>query len=86
MEIVYELPIEIEELLDGSDYKYIGTSPDLPNLIVVGDTIEEVVALAPDVARALIQTLRDHDLPVPHLATARQPWQTPIMGCGFQST
>jgi len=79
MELVYELPVEIQELDDGDDYKYIGTSPVLPNLIVVGDTIDEVVALAPGVARALIQTMRDHNLPVPHLATARQPWQTQVL-------
>ena len=49
MELVYELPVEIQELDDGGDYKYMGTSPVLPNLIVVGDTIDEVVALTPGV-------------------------------------
>ncbi len=68
MELAYELPVEIQELDDGGDYKYMGTSPVLPNLIVVGDTIDEVVARAPGVARALIQTMRDHNLPVPHPA------------------
>lgn len=57
---MYELRIEVEELDDGGDYKYMGTSPDLPNLIVVGDTVEEVLALAPGVARALIETMSEH--------------------------
>ncbi len=58
---MYELRIEVEELDDGGDYRYMGTSPDLPNLIVVGDTVEEVLALAPGVARALIETMRVGD-------------------------
>ena len=52
METMYELRIEIEELNDGGDWKYMGTSPDLENLIVVGNTVEEVMAQAPGVARA----------------------------------
>lgn len=79
MGLVYELPIEIRELDDGSDYKYIGTSSALPNLIVVGDTIEEVVASAPDVARALIQTMREHNLPVPPLVAVHEPWQIQVL-------
>jgi predicted RNase H-like HicB family nuclease len=57
---MYELRIEIEELNDGGDYKYMGTSPDLPNLIVVGDTVDEVLARAPGVAQALIETMREY--------------------------
>jgi predicted RNase H-like HicB family nuclease len=55
---LYDLQIEIEELDDGSDYRYIATSPDLPNLIVVGDTTEEVLSLAPQVAAALIASMK----------------------------
>lgn len=55
---LYDLQITIEELDDGSDYRYIAASPDLPNLIVVGDTIEEVLALAPQVAAALIASMK----------------------------
>lgn len=64
-EVLYELPIEVEELDDGSDYRYIATSPDLPNLIVVGDTIEEVLELAPGVAGALIASMRAAGDPLP---------------------
>lgn len=55
---LYDLQITIEELDDGSDYRYMAASPDLPNLIVVGDTVEEVLSLAPQVAAALIASIK----------------------------
>jgi len=55
---LYDLKVELEELHDGSDYRYMATSPDLPNLIVVGDTTEEVLALVPQVAAALIASMK----------------------------
>jgi len=55
---LYDLEIEVEELDDGGDYRYMATSPDLPGLIVAGDTVEEVLALAPQVAAALIASMR----------------------------
>jgi predicted RNase H-like HicB family nuclease len=55
---LYGLQITIEELNDGGDYRYIAVSPDLPNLIVVGDTVEEVWSLAPQVAAALIASMK----------------------------
>jgi predicted RNase H-like HicB family nuclease len=55
---LYDLQITIEELNDGSDYRYLAASPDLPNLIVVGDTIDEVLSLAPQVAAALIASMK----------------------------
>ena len=79
MDALYELRIQIEELDDGSDYRYLGTSPDLLNLIVVGDSIEEVLACAPGVARALLETMHEHGQPVPALAEAHQPWQTSVL-------
>lgn len=45
--VPYGLRIELEELDDGGDYRHMATSPDLPGLIVVADTTEEVPALAP---------------------------------------
>ena len=56
--MLYDLEIRVEELRDGSDYRYLATSPDLPNLLVAGDSAEEVLALAPRVAAALIASLR----------------------------
>jgi len=64
-EVLYDLQIEVEELDDGSDYRYMATSSDLPNLIVVGDTVEEVLDLAPGVASALIASMRAAGDPLP---------------------
>jgi predicted RNase H-like HicB family nuclease len=55
---LYDLPITVEALDDGGDYHYMAVSPDLPTLIVVGDTVEEVLALAPQVAAALIASMK----------------------------
>jgi len=55
---LYDLEIEVEELDDGGDYRYMATSPDLPGLIVAGDTVEEVLALTPQVAAVLIASMR----------------------------
>ncbi len=62
---LYDLQLLIEELDDGSDYRYVGGSPDLPNLIVVGDTVDEVVSLAPQVATALIASMKASGDPLP---------------------
>ncbi len=56
--MLYDLKIKIEKLDDGSDYQYLATSPDLPNLIVVGDTTEEVLSQVPHVAAALIASMK----------------------------
>jgi len=57
---IYNLRIVVEELDDTGDYKYLATSPDLPNLIVAGDTPDEVLGLAPQVASALIASMKAH--------------------------
>ena len=62
---LYDVQIKVEMLKDGGDYRYIATSPDLPGLLVVGDTAEEVLTLAPDVASALIASLKASGDPSP---------------------
>jgi predicted RNase H-like HicB family nuclease len=51
---VYQITLEIEKLEEG---RYLWTSPDLPGLIVQGASPEEVVELAPDIARDLIEVM-----------------------------
>jgi predicted RNase H-like HicB family nuclease len=78
MELVYNLRLTIEPLEDG-DYRYMATSPDLPNLIVAGDTIDEVLAEAPAVARALIETMRETGQPVPEMLKLEElPYQASL--------
>ena len=62
---IYELTIKLEELNDGGDYKYMATSPDLPGLIVVGDSPDEVIDITPQVASALIASVKDSGDAIP---------------------
>jgi predicted RNase H-like HicB family nuclease len=52
----YRLALEIEQMEDGS---FMGTSPALDGFLVLADSVEEVISLAPGVAKALIDTMRD---------------------------
>jgi predicted RNase H-like HicB family nuclease len=63
---IYDLAIAVEKLDGGGDYAYIATSPDLPGLIVAGDTPEEVLEQAPHVAAALIASIITFGDPLPH--------------------
>ena len=62
---LYDIQIKVEKLKDGGDYHYVATSPNLPGLLVVGDTAEEVLPIAPDVASALIASLKASGDPLP---------------------
>lgn len=62
---LYDLSIQVEEIQDGGDYHYLATSPDLPGLLVAGDTAEEVLSLAPAVAGAMIASLQAKGDPLP---------------------
>jgi antitoxin HicB len=53
----YRLPVVIEPLEEGG---YLATSPALPGLLVQADTMEEALALAPGVARALIEAMQEN--------------------------
>ena len=54
---------------------YLGTSPDLPGLIVQADTPEEVIRLAPDIARDLIEVMQETGQPLP---AKLKPLHTPL--------
>ena len=53
---MYQITLEICKLAEGP---YLGTSPELPGLIVQAASPEEVVALAPEVARDLIEVMTE---------------------------
>ena len=59
---MYQITLEIQKLEEGP---YLGTSPDLPGLIVQGASPEEVVELAPDIARDLIEVMLETGEPLP---------------------
>ena len=51
---MYKITLEIDQLPEGP---FLGTSPDLPGLIVQADSVQEVLRLAPDVAHDLIAVM-----------------------------
>jgi predicted RNase H-like HicB family nuclease len=59
---VYQITLDIQKLEEGP---YLGTSPDLPGLIVQGASPEEVIELAPDLARELIEVMLGTGEPLP---------------------
>jgi predicted RNase H-like HicB family nuclease len=58
----FQITLDIEQLDEGP---YLGTSPDLPGLIVQADSPEKVIALAPDIARDLIEVMLEAGQPLP---------------------
>ena len=55
----YRLPLEIVQVEDGS---FMATSPALEGFLVLADTVEEVVLLAPSIAKSLIEAMRDRGI------------------------
>ena len=74
---VYQITLEIQKLEEGP---YLGTSPELPGLIVQGKSPEEVVGLAPDIARELIEVMLEtgEALP-PGLHPLATPTRVPLV-------
>lgn len=72
----YRITLEIEHLPEGP---YLGTSPELPGLIVQADSPEEVIRLAPDIAHDLIEVMDEmgQSLP-PQLMVFDMPLRVPI--------
>ena len=59
---MYQVTLEIQKLEEGP---YLGTSPELLGLIVQGKSPEEVVELAPDIARELIEVMLETEEALP---------------------
>ncbi|MCD6539758.1 MAG: type II toxin-antitoxin system HicB family antitoxin [Candidatus Omnitrophica bacterium] len=65
----YLVPISIEPLEEGG---YLATSPLLQGLIAQGRTIAETLEIAEDVARKIIESLIEHNEPLPQELTSRK--------------
>jgi len=73
----YVLPLHVEQVEDG---RFLGRSPKLPGLNVQGDSIAEVVRLAPKVARSLLAAMRAKGVPPPRgLAAAKSPLRVQVL-------
>jgi len=64
------LSIEICPLEEGG---YLATSPILPGFLVQAETVEEVFRLAPGVAQALIEAMREKGVPLPQALQFVEP-------------
>jgi predicted RNase H-like HicB family nuclease len=74
---MYQITLEIQRMEEGP---YLGTSPDLPGLIVQGATPEQVVELAPDIARELISVMIETGQPLPPgLHKLASPTRVPLV-------
>ncbi len=74
---VYQVTLEIQKLEEGP---YLGTSPELPGLIVQGASPEEVVELAPDIARELIEVMLETGEALPAgLRPLATPTRVPLL-------
>jgi predicted RNase H-like HicB family nuclease len=72
----YRLPIVVEQV-NGC---YQATSPVLDGLLVLADTIDEVLALVPGVARALLEAMKEKGVtpPIP-IEEVRLPAHTEVL-------
>jgi len=64
------LPMRIRRLEDGS---YLGRASTLPGLNVQADTVEEVLRLAPKIAKALIEAMRAKGVKLPATLATLKP-------------
>ena len=64
------IDIQIEELPEGG---FLATSKDLPGLVAQGRTAAEVLEIARDVARKLIQSYEEHGDELPPALRAARP-------------
>jgi predicted RNase H-like HicB family nuclease len=74
---MYKITLEIDQLPEGL---FLGTSPDLPGLIVQADSVQEVLRLAPDVAHDLIAVMVETNqrLP-PGIETVSAPGRVSVL-------
>jgi predicted RNase H-like HicB family nuclease len=73
----YTITLEIEQLSEGP---YLGTSLDLPGLLVQADTPEEVLRLAPEIAQDLLEVMVETGQPLPaHLTAVPIPARVSFM-------
>jgi len=74
---MYKINLEIEQLPEGP---YLGTSPDLPGLVVQAESIDQVLQLAPDIAHDLIAVMLETGQPLPSsIETVATPSRVPVL-------
>jgi predicted RNase H-like HicB family nuclease len=70
---MYKITLEIEHLPEGP---YLGTSPELPGLVVQADSVQDVLRLAPDLIAVMVET--NQPLP-PGIETVTAPRRVSVL-------
>ena len=74
---MYKITLEIQELPEGP---YLGTSPELPGLVIQGESMQQVLELAPDVAHDLIEVMLETGQVLPSgIETVSAPSRVPLL-------
>ena len=74
---MYKITLDIEHLPEGP---YLGTSPELPGLVVQGNSVQEVLELAPDLAHDLIAVMVETNQPLPpEIEMVTAPGSVPVL-------
>lgn len=74
---MYKINLEIQQLPEGP---FLATSPELPGLVVQADSVEELLAMAPEVAHDLIEVMRETGEPLPGgLEAVTTPGRVPLL-------
>ncbi len=70
--------LHVEPLDEGG---FVGTSPDVPGLVVEGRSYVEVVEIAQDVARKIAESCREHGDPLPPALVRLNNTKSPEFKC-----
>jgi predicted RNase H-like HicB family nuclease len=74
---MYKINLQIDRLAEGV---FLGTSPDLPGLVVQGQSVQEILTLAPEVAHDLIAVMLETDQRLPaSVETVTAPGRVPVL-------
>ncbi len=74
---MYKITLDIQELPEGP---YLGTSPELPGLVVQGESVQQVLQRAPDLAHDLIAVMVETGQPLPRdIETVIAPSSIPLL-------
>ncbi len=59
------LRLKIEKFIEKNEEYFVATSEDLQGLVAEGKTIEEVIEIAQDVAKILLELEREKNIKIP---------------------
>jgi len=70
--------LKIEKLVEEQEEYFVATSEDLEGLVAEGKTIEEVIDIAQDIAKVLLELEKEGDH-TPHLKDLPSTFEYPLI-------